>query len=526
MYIGETFNFENIPEKLNDIVRNLNKDNFKKFRWFQEKAYDILDLFLFDYGILSKKEYEFIIAAIIAFVVKAPTSKKEITLLYYVPLIITPYFRNNDLIDIIESPNLKAFIYDGIDDIDYVRFLNKVLSEETAIKFDSGAQLIPYNLKKDDIYSSRRLSNKSSNSLTFLKKDEIVKTYRKFVKGINPDLEMTLELKNAGFRNVQDIRGYFLYEDSNGDKYTVAIIVEHIKNMGDMWQYTQEYILSMIISILSDYEEFEEGYVEDYCNDYIEEIKEIARIIANMHIKLSSIDKEGFMKKDVEVSDVQEVVNSIKNNFVKLLDFIKLSTFEEKIASMIENIQKQREFLMGKLEEFENTAVFGKYIRCHGDLHLEQILKSEEGYVLIDFEGEPTKPIEMRRKKMSPLKDIAGMMRSFSYAAYAAYFNYLDTKGKSKEEKVEKILSAWEKLVTETFVENYLEVVMKKAPDIIPEGGNFDKVLAIFKLDKALFEGIYEVNNRPSWFKIPLKGILGCIEDLKLEKHGSEVNYG
>ena len=525
MYISKTFNFEDIPTKLKDILKNINKDNFKKFRWFQEKAYDILDIFLFDYAILSKKEAEVIIAAIIAFVVKASTSNKEIMLLYYVPLIITPYFRNNDLIDIIESPNLKAFIYDGIDDINYVKFLNKVLSEETVIKFESGAQLIPYNLKKDDIYSSRRLSNKSSNSLTFLQKDEIIKTYRKFVKGVNPDLEMTFELKNAGFGNVQDIRGYFLYKGRNRERYTVAIIVEHIKNMGDMWQYTEEY-LSSVISTLSDYDEIKESYVEGYLSNYLEEVRGIARIIADMHIKLSYIDKEDFAKRNVEISDVEEIVKSIKNNFTKLLNFVKLSTFDEQITSMIEEIVKQQDFLMSKLEEFKDTAVFGKYIRCHGDLHLEQILKTEEGYVIIDFEGEPTKPIEVRRKKISPLKDVAGMIRSFSYAAYAAYFNYLNAKGKFRDEKIEKALLWWEKAVTETFVENYLELVTREAPDIVPEGKNFDKALAIFKLDKALFEGIYEVNNRPSWFRIPLKGILECIEDLKLEKHRSEVNYG
>lgn len=525
MYIGDTFNFEDIPAKLKNIIKSINKENFKKFRWFQEKAYDISDIFLFDYAILSKKETEIIIAAIIAFVVKAPTSKKEITLFYYVPLIITPYYRNNDLIDIIESSNSKIFIYDGVDDINYIRILNKALIEKTVVKFKSGSRLVPYNLKKDDIYSSRRLSNKSSNSLTFLQKDEIIKTYRKFVKGINPDLEMTFELKNAGFKNVQDIRGYFLYEDSSMDRYTVAIIVEHIKNMGDMWQYTQEYLSSMI-SVLSDYEEIEESYVEAYLSNYLGEIKEIARIIADMHIKLSYIDKEDFFKRNAEISDAEEVLKSIKNNFAKLLNFVKLSTFDEQVTSMIEEIVKLQEFLISKLEEFKDTAVFGKYIRCHGDLHLEQILKTENEYVIIDFEGEPTKSIDARRKKISPLKDVAGMIRSFSYAAYAAYFNYLNEKGKLQDRKIEKALLVWEKAVAETFLENYLDLVTREAPDIIPEGENFDKALAIFKLDKALFEGIYEVNNRPSWFRIPLKGILECIEEFKLEKHRSEVNYG
>jgi len=292
-----------------------------------------------------------------------------------------------------------------------------------------------------------------------------------------------------------------------------------------MWQYTEEY-LSSVISTLSDYDEIKESYVEGYLSNYLEEVRGIARIIADMHIKLSYIDKEDFAKRNVEISDVEEIVKSIKNNFTKLLNFVKLSTFDEQITSMIEEIVKQQDFLMSKLEEFKDTAVFGKYIRCHGDLHLEQILKTEEGYVIIDFEGEPTKPIEVRRKKISPLKDVAGMIRSFSYAAYAAYFNYLNAKGKFRDEKIEKALLWWEKAVTETFVENYLELVTREAPDIVPEGKNFDKALAIFKLDKALFEGIYEVNNRPSWFRIPLKGILECIEDLKLEKHRSEVNYG
>ncbi|AIS51430.1 hypothetical protein TKV_c02250 [Thermoanaerobacter kivui] len=514
MYIDENLKFEDIPSKLESIVKSMDDETLKKFRWFQEKAYTILEKYLFDYAILLQYEAKIIIAAIIAFVVKDPNTKKESTSLYYLPLIITKYLTNNDLISIIEGLNFKAFVYDGVDDIEYVKLLNKILREEGRIPFKSDAKLIAVRLKQEDIYKSRRLSNKSSNSLTFLQKDEIIKTYRKLVKGINPDLEMTLELRRMGFENVQDIRGYFLYQDKEGKKHTVAIVVEYIKNMGDMWQYTQDYLASLI-SRLSGCEDIDEGYVKSYCSDYIEEVKNIAGIIADMHIKLSQIDEEDFGKRDANTSDIQDLLKSIRSNFYRLLSFMKSGNFEEPIDSMIKEIVLQQDFLTAKLQEFENSSVFGKYMRCHGDLHLEQILKTENGYVIIDFEGEPTKPIEIRKKKISPLKDVAGMVRSFSYAACAAYFNYLQQSGTLENERIERLLSFWAEVVTQNFIESYVNLVRKEAPDIIPEDESFDAALALFKLDKALFEGLYEVNNRPLWFKIPLKGILECIKDLK-----------
>lgn len=527
MYNDEKLEFKDIPSKLNDIIKNIDNEKIKKFRWFQEKACSISEKHLYDYAILLQDECKIIIAAVIAFVAVSPETNDSKTSMYYFPLIVTKSkLLSNDVLEVIRGRNFSASVYDAVDDIDYIKCIDGILYNESTAHFKSNAKLIPVKLESQDIYRTERLSNKSSNSLTFLKKDEIVKTYRKLVDGINPDLEMTMKLREKGFKNVQGIRGYFLYVDKNGANYTVAMVVEYIKNIADMWQYTQEYLMSFLKDV-KNADNIDLAYIDNYCSDYLDQIKSIAEIIADMHIRLSKIQENGFTKRDTSETDMDELLNSITSNFKTLLSFMKFGKFDALINSMVKEISEQEDFFTGKINGFKEIYNnFGKYMRCHADLHLEQILKTKDDYILIDFEGEPTKPVDVRRKKVSPLKDIAGMVRSFNYAAYAAYFNYLETNSKDEDEMIEKILTQWADIVTDVFIDTYLNVVRESAPDIIPDEENFNISLALFKLDKALFEGLYEVNNRPAWFRIPLKGILECIDDLKSKKERAEVTYG
>lgn len=529
MYNNEKLKFKDIPSKLNDIVKSIDNNKIKKFRWFQEKACIILEKYLYDYAILLQDELKIIIAAIIAFVTENPETKDRKTSLYYFPLIATKSkFLVNDVFEVVMGSDFSASIYDAVDDIDYIKCIDKILYNESVAYFKSNAKLVPVKLEQHDIYRTVRLSNKSSNSLTFLKKDEIVKTYRKLADGINPDLEMTIKLREKGFKNVQGIRGYFLYVDKDRKNYTVAMVVEYIKNIADMWQYTQEYLMSFLEDVKSvEKENIDIAFIDNYCSDYLDQVKNIAEIIADMHIRLSEIQEDGFTKREPSSEDLDELLNSITGNFRLLLSFLKAGKFDESINSMVKEISNQEDFIINKINEFKGIYnSLGKYMRCHADLHLEQILKTKDDYILIDFEGEPTKPIDVRRKKVSPLKDIAGMVRSFNYAAYAAYFNYLDANREDENEDVEKILIQWAHIVTNTFIDSYFNAIRGSVPDIIPDEEHLNTVLALFKLDKALFEGLYEVNNRPAWFRIPLKGILECINDLKNKKEKAEVTYG
>jgi maltose alpha-D-glucosyltransferase / alpha-amylase len=144
--------------------------------------------------------------------------------------------------------------------------------------------------------------------------------------------------------------------------------------------------------------------------------------------------------------------------------------------------------------------------RIHGDYHLGQILRTKNDFVILDFEGEPGRPLEERRRKHSPLKDVAGMLRSFSYAAYAGLLNY-DRRRPDYFETLEPWARLWEQSTAAEFLRAYRNVAGIEA-FIPPDRLAFSKLLDAYLLDKALYELRYEMNTRPNWVRIPLWGIL------------------
>ncbi|WP_253667076.1 hypothetical protein [Thermoanaerobacterium thermosaccharolyticum] len=515
--------FDGLISNLDSVIKSIKDEKIQKFRWFQEKALDIKNKRLFDYAILHIDKSIIIIAALIDFIFNTINGEEKKSR-YYFPLIVRKNILSDDYLTTYQESNYLAVIYDAVDDVEYIRCLDRILRDGKDVEFKSGGRLKPYMLLSHDIYSSERLNNKSSNSLTLLSKNEIVKTFRRMVHGMNPDLEMTYMLRKYGFLNVQDIRGYFLYVDRDNNIYTLSMFSQYIDNIADMWQYTQDYLRNFI----SKYDGSDcLNYIYKNCGDYISEVNDISAMIANMHIKLSSIAEENFGVISPKESDVNDLVNQIISNLNLLFKYIGSGEYSGEIEYMIKDILENKDFLFDSISNIKDLVpYFGKYLRCHGDLHLEQLLKTGDGYILIDFEGEPTKSISERSRHISPLKDVAGMIRSFNYAAYSQYFEYKESgKGDLDIEKIENLLSVWATVITKSFIENYVNIINSNKKDLIPDLDHLSAILALFKLDKAIFEAIYEVNNRPSWFKIPLKGIIECIEEFK-KKSYLEVYYG
>jgi maltose alpha-D-glucosyltransferase / alpha-amylase len=167
-----------------------------------------------------------------------------------------------------------------------------------------------------------------------------------------------------------------------------------------------------------------------------------------------------------------------------------------------------RATILKRLEVVRRSDAAGMRIRIHGDYNLGQVLRTEEDYVILDFEGEPARTLAERRAKQPPLKDVAGMMRSFSYAAYAALFaftvNTQDDYG-----LLAPWADIWQRWAGEAFLSGYRAAIGTEL--IVSDTRQFNKLLTAFMLEKALYELGYELNNRPDWIRIPLLGILKAV---------------
>jgi len=180
----------------------------------------------------------------------------------------------------------------------------------------------------------------------------------------------------------------------------------------------------------------------------------------------------------------------------------------ESVQPQADAVLNAKATLLRRLEPVRDARAAGMRIRIHGDYHLGQVLRTEEDFVILDFEGEPGRSLPERRLKQSPLKDVAGMLRSFSYAAYAALFAFT-INAPDDYTLLAPWADTWQQWVGKAFLSGYRGVA---ADDLtLPGNPEFDGLLNAFIIEKALYELGYELNNRPDWIRIPLAGILKAL---------------
>jgi maltose alpha-D-glucosyltransferase/alpha-amylase len=183
----------------------------------------------------------------------------------------------------------------------------------------------------------------------------------------------------------------------------------------------------------------------------------------------------------------------------------RLGTLNEASRAHAEVVLSHRKTLLSRFDEVRKVQHASLRIRIHGDYHLGQVLRTEEDFVILDFEGEPARTIAERRVKQSALKDVAGMIRSYSYAAYAALFAY-SVHAPGEYALLEPWAETWQHWAADAFLKGYLAAIEQEA--LVPrEDAGRRALLSAFVLEKALYELGYELNNRPDWVRIPLIGI-------------------
>jgi maltose alpha-D-glucosyltransferase/alpha-amylase len=179
-------------------------------------------------------------------------------------------------------------------------------------------------------------------------------------------------------------------------------------------------------------------------------------------------------------------------------------------SELARQVLDQTPGLLGLLDQLTDLDHAGVKIRCHGDYHLGQVLWTGDDYVILDFEGEPARPLTSRKEKQSPIKDVVGMVRSFDYAAFAALFDA--TRGRPDDlERLAPRARAWRTWTSAAFWREYLRTIAD-APLLPADPAALTTLLHVFTLDKSLYELLYELNNRPGWVRIPLQGIAALIK--------------
>jgi len=228
-----------------------------------------------------------------------------------------------------------------------------------------------------------------------------------------------------------------------------------------------------------------------------------------MHLALaSSASDPAFVPEPLTMQDLEALLASLREHASTVFDLLKerVSYLSDEVVEIAAAVMSQRRRILDHFRAPDSEHFRAQRTRVHGDYHLGQVLKVKTDFVILDFEGEPARPLADRRAKQCPLKDVAGMLRSFSYAAYASLINYT-ARHPEDFDRLQPWAQLWERSVSAEFLRAY-RVTAQGGEFLPPDRGDFRRLLDIFLMDKALYEVLYELNSRPAWVRIPLLGIL------------------
>ena len=385
----------------------------------------------------------------------------------------------------------------------------------------------------------RRGSAEQSNTSLFYDERLILKLFRRQQRGPNPDCEIDRYLtEEAHFDGTPPFAGAIEYVAEEGEPATLAMLQGFVTNQGDGWTLTLEELAryyencataewpeggsTAAADLMNLAEQEPSQLARDHVGIALDSAAMLGKRTAQLHLALASATEDpAFIPETVTASDVQSLLNGLRKEAVRVLDLLKdsVAVLPDEFVDLAGLVLSRRSRILDSFRLEVKGATLGQRIRIHGDYHLGQVLQVKTDYVIIDFEGEPARPIEERRAKFSPMKDVAGMIRSLSYAAYGGLIAHT-TRRPDDWKNLEPWARLWERSMAAEFLRAYRNTALN-APFLPSSEDGFRRLLAIFLLDKALYELSYELNNRPAWVGIPLMGILS----LPLETGGREWNW-
>jgi maltose alpha-D-glucosyltransferase/alpha-amylase len=251
-------------------------------------------------------------------------------------------------------------------------------------------------------------------------------------------------------------------------------------------------------------------FARDHVGIYIDSAATLGRRTAEMHLALATeSDDPAFIPERITKLALNQLASMLREHASAAFDALKSSLpgLPDEFVDRAGQTLGLRKRLIDRFRTLDQMETELACIRVHGDYHLGQVLWVQNDFVILDFEGEPARPLAERRTKQIALKDVAGMLRSLSYAAFASLLNYT-ARRLEEYDQLEPWAGFWERWTSVAFLKAYRETA-RDAPFLPTNADEFETLLDAFLLDKALYELRYELNNRPTWVRIPLRGIVG-----------------
>jgi maltose alpha-D-glucosyltransferase / alpha-amylase len=385
-----------------------------------------------------------------------------------------------------------------------------------------------------DALRPKLLKGEQSNSSITYGDRFILKLFRRVEEGVNPDLEIGRFLtEKTGFANVAPVAGSLEYLAEGGGPMTLGILQRFVPNEGDAWRFTlksleafweqvarnpapPQAITQAAANPVAAYDSALPPLASELVGPYLEKVELLGKRTAQLHLALASDPADPAFAPEAFTPPFQrEVANAAHELAVRNLALLrqKVDDLPPGASSLATEVLGRETEIIEKFDARATSPARGARIRIHGDYHLGQVLYTGSDFVIIDFEGEPARPLAERRAKRSALQDVASMVRSFHYAAFA---HLLGAAGDSATSVVKAAMDrmenpaawaeSWYAWTASRFLASYFDAA--QSGSFLPPGGEeISGVLQIQLLEKAVYELGYELNNRPSWAGIPLAGI-------------------
>jgi maltose alpha-D-glucosyltransferase/alpha-amylase len=348
----------------------------------------------------------------------------------------------------------------------------------------------------------------SSNTVVAIGERLMLKGYRRLRAGVNPELDMGLYLTEVvHYPNCAPVAGVLEYIGNDGEMRLLAMLQAYIANQGDGWTYSLEYVQRHL-------EQYRTTPAGDAApanahEAYLALIRVLATRTAELHLALARPTKDAaFSPQALTRDDIegyrQRALEEARNALGMLASSLDQVPAGDRARA--DAVLAQGDAVPARIDALSSQAPQGVKLRIHGDYHLGQVLLTRNDFVIIDFEGEPGHGLEQRRAKHSPLRDVAGMLRSFSYVRHSALRNVAHNEAEAA--RLAPLAQAWESEAREAFLAAY-DAAARNAKLYGPEAPQPGRgLLGLFELEKLLYELRYELGNRPGWAGIPLQGIL------------------